>query len=386
MEIPFEIVTHTEFRSAGPGEGLASFTLSQPPMFFLEHITSPRSGGGLGGTVVKTWKKCSDWTEGTQASHVMRHDLIGSAVQLAHVLNDLREYRTRASIPLLNPAYNTTGGLGSPSSHSPTTVQIPQPPLASLQGDSYSAYTQRPAFFGHMRKRSSSGPPAFNKNDPVSYSTHYSTLEGGMDHMGAAPHSAGFASTSFDRPTAVSSFSYGQRSVSDYMTSNVPSSSYLHQPLHDSSTTETSTVPISHGASHRPFSSGPNSHFFPPGRDSPPFSVDSSVRSPVAPPSAHHQFLTPSPPIAGSSYGGGLAGNIVHSTPSLPEIGALMQPRASSAGDGSMLNPPIGLPGLPYYGQDDSRIQEPRTSPRRHESSSYSGAHGGTGTSSSPHT
>src|SRR5271154_3003861 len=45
MEIPFDTILDTEFANAAPGSGLASFTLSQPPIFYLENISSPRSDG-----------------------------------------------------------------------------------------------------------------------------------------------------------------------------------------------------------------------------------------------------------------------------------------------------------------------------------------------------
>ncbi|KAH8117738.1 hypothetical protein DFH11DRAFT_855113 [Phellopilus nigrolimitatus] len=260
MEIPFETITHTEFRNAAPGEGLASFHLSQPPIFFLEHVTSPRLGGGLGGgfggAMTKIWKKCSDWTENTQASQVLRHDLIGSAVQLAHVLNDLREQRTHSSIPLMSPAAYSPGGLlSTPISNSPVSMQIPQPPLTTLQADAYPNILQRPEFLGRSRKRSSSGPPAFTRNVP-SYVGDFSAPSGISEHN--VPHavSAGYTSTSFDRSSQMVSYGYGgQRTVSDYSPSTMQSSP-LHQVMQEPSIPDYSSVPISHGASHRPFSQG----------------------------------------------------------------------------------------------------------------------------------
>lgn len=81
MEIPFDAIVETKFVNAAPGAGLASFFLSQPPVFFLETVTpSPNNGPPL-----RSWKPCSDWTEGMQATKVLRHDLVGSAVQLAQI-------------------------------------------------------------------------------------------------------------------------------------------------------------------------------------------------------------------------------------------------------------------------------------------------------------
>ncbi|KAF8962689.1 hypothetical protein BDZ97DRAFT_1662494 [Flammula alnicola] len=85
MEIPFNTVTDTEFKNVGPHTGLACFVLSHPPIFYLENISSPLGDG----SVVRTWKRCSDWTEGHQASQVLRHTVIGSDEQLAYVLRNL---------------------------------------------------------------------------------------------------------------------------------------------------------------------------------------------------------------------------------------------------------------------------------------------------------
>lgn len=291
MEIPFEIITHTEFRNASPGEGLASFHLSQPPNFFLEHIASPRSAGGLGGGIVKIWKKCSDWTEGTQASQVLRHDLIGSAVQLAHVLSDLREYRQRSSIALLSPsAYSSCSMLSAPTSASSTTMQIPQPPLAGLQND---AFAQRPSFLGHSRKRSNSGPPALTRIVPPSYMDSIPSVSPVAETVTSHPYSAGYASTSFNRPSQLSSYPYGQRVVSDYMPG--PMQTSFHQTIHEQTIPDYSSIPISHGASQRPFSSGPTTtQFFPTGeRNASPLQAGLRQSSTIQSPHG----LTPSPPL-----------------------------------------------------------------------------------------
>lgn len=84
MEIPFDIILNTEFNHAAPGSGLVSFVLARPPTFYLESLDP-----------VRHWKQCADWTEGQQASLVLRHDLVGSAVQLAHVLRHLNVHSSR---------------------------------------------------------------------------------------------------------------------------------------------------------------------------------------------------------------------------------------------------------------------------------------------------
>ncbi|GLB45879.1 putative homeodomain containing protein [Lyophyllum shimeji] len=99
MEVPFETIVDTVFTNAAPGSGLATFMLSKPPLFYLEDI----GPDGTARTLTRHWKRCSDWTEGQQATCVLRHDLTGSAVQLAHLLRNLHTNST--SIPLRPPAY-----------------------------------------------------------------------------------------------------------------------------------------------------------------------------------------------------------------------------------------------------------------------------------------
>lgn len=110
MEMGFDSIADTKFTNAAPGTGLASFMLSRPPTFYLETATSP----SLDGSSVRTWKRCADWTEGMQASKVLRHDLVGSAVQLAHVLRNLSASATGSEISLHPPSYRQNND-GSPS-------------------------------------------------------------------------------------------------------------------------------------------------------------------------------------------------------------------------------------------------------------------------------
>jgi hypothetical protein len=83
MVIPLETILEATFKYVAPGTGLASFVLSHPPVFYLDTMCS-------GNPVLQEWKRCMDWTEGQQASKVLQHDLIGSAIQLAHFLCSLQ--------------------------------------------------------------------------------------------------------------------------------------------------------------------------------------------------------------------------------------------------------------------------------------------------------
>ncbi|KII84457.1 hypothetical protein PLICRDRAFT_366051 [Plicaturopsis crispa FD-325 SS-3] len=121
MEIPFSYIVDTEFTNAAPGSGLASFTLSQPPLFYLEHVPSPEPNE----KALRYWKRCADWTEGQQATKILRHDLIGSAVQLVHVLRNLHLNTPNTDVQLHSPPYYE-------SSASP--MELPQPSMVSTPG------------------------------------------------------------------------------------------------------------------------------------------------------------------------------------------------------------------------------------------------------------
>lgn len=128
MEIPFETIINAEFTNTAPGTRLASFILSQPLLFFLEYITSPAPDG----TTMCRWKTYPDWTGGLKASHVLRHDLIGSAVQFSWFLNNLCA-REQPDIPLRHAnAYQsvTTPPMDMPQPSPPMELSLP--PMASL--------------------------------------------------------------------------------------------------------------------------------------------------------------------------------------------------------------------------------------------------------------
>jgi hypothetical protein len=148
MEIPFDIIRDTEFDNATPGSGLATFILSQPPMFYLEHLSSATSDG----TVIRDWKRCADWTEGHQATKVLRHELIGSAVQLAHLLRTLQD--GGSDVTLHQPSYGT-------AEVSPPPMDFRQEPssASSVAGYYYRHETpdsSSPRHYVESRKRSES--------------------------------------------------------------------------------------------------------------------------------------------------------------------------------------------------------------------------------------
>lgn len=305
MEIPYEIITHTDFRSVGPGEGLASFHLSQPPNFYLENVSSSPSAE-TGMQIIKSWKKCSDWTEGTQASLVLRHDLVGSAVQLAHVLNDLQELRNRSTIPLISPlGYGPSETIATPMSASSSTMHIPEPPLAGLHPAMHSGFTHRPAVLGHMRKRSSSVPPVQARLPSGSYVDEHNLDDNNSGHRSAHPFSAGYTSTTFGKSTQLSSYGFSEVLPPEYAQ---PTMQSTHG---QSSMRETSSPDYSGSVSHvvppRPYVSGAESFYYPAhgNRNSP------SLHLAIGQPPVSHvpQTITPSPlyvtspPSANSSVG-----------------------------------------------------------------------------------
>ncbi|KAI6025786.1 hypothetical protein F5J12DRAFT_715686 [Pisolithus orientalis] len=121
MEIPFDIVADTEFTNAAPGSGMASFFLARPPTFYVETLSPPVPAQGT--EPVRHWKQCADWTEGQQATKVLRHDLVGSAVQLAHVLRHLNTHTTSPDIRLHAPSYFN-------QDTSPAPAEMPQSIMA----------------------------------------------------------------------------------------------------------------------------------------------------------------------------------------------------------------------------------------------------------------
>ncbi|KAJ7219962.1 homeodomain transcription factor [Mycena pura] len=124
MEISLDTIVHAEFThtSSGP-TGLASFALSRPPLFYLE---SPSDHG-----LSRQWKRSTDWTEGHQASQVLRHDLVGNATSLAFLVQSL-QVGAEGSSPL-TPYH---------PSEPPSPMEIPLPPLSVIQRTEQQRYSE----------------------------------------------------------------------------------------------------------------------------------------------------------------------------------------------------------------------------------------------------
>ncbi|KAF7327555.1 U1 snRNP 70K protein [Mycena kentingensis (nom. inval.)] len=135
MEVPFDTIIHAEFTSMAPGpNGLASFVLSRAPIFYLESASDD--------SFPRRWKRSTDWTEGHQASQVLRHDLIGNAASLAFLVQSLQTNAAEAPSPY-SPLFN---------SEPPSPMEIPPPPLSIIQR-SMEEETNKPDST-HIRRRS----------------------------------------------------------------------------------------------------------------------------------------------------------------------------------------------------------------------------------------
>lgn len=315
MEIPFDSILDTVFTNAAPGSGLATFELSEPPLFYLENISSPAADG----SVLRFWKRCADWTEGHQASTVLRHDLIGSAPQLAHIVHDLKANNQGPDIALHSPVYR---------SEPPTSpMELPPPPMAGLAGPDFHHQNDdhvrgRSLYHGHNRKRSFSGPPAIHCN--------FSSGE-------SDTHSVNSSSTTYSR-SPYSPVPLGHSS--EYSPSDIYDD--YPRPLHNAAHFDPyrpMTVP--HGIAPRPYSAQPVPRTF----------YENEPRL-VQPYHNAESMRRHSSATLSQQYGG-------HYTPSPPLLTTPYHPPIHS---NDQLQSPIasGLPGVPY--ESDEELHYPDSS------------------------
>ncbi|RDB30964.1 Homeobox protein Hox-B3 [Hypsizygus marmoreus] len=345
MEIPFETIIDTEFSNAAPGSGLASFLLSQPPLFFLENIGPP----GPDGTPVRHWKRCSDWTEGQQASQVLRHDLIGSAVQLAHLLRNVHNCKT-SDVPLRPPSYH------SEQSTSPmATMELPLPPMAGLTGPGYHYQGDAvdspppPPDQSLFRKRSSYTGPGITTHSPGSV---YSNDSDRPPPPYSAPSSVSYSQQQpyIATTRSAASSSYGDSIYGEYTPSELHHNvAPLAQSVEDQ---QYSDVPISHGLAPRPYSAQPVSPAFynETGMMQQPYQADeqelrmrrshssTTLGQAVMQQHQYHDQRSASPPLLTTPY---------YPPPHL--LGNMPTGHVNHPGSGS---PTVlsGLPGIPDYG------------------------------------
>lgn len=260
MEMSFDTIVDTKFNNAAPGTGLASFIFSRPPTFFLETMTSP----GLDGSSIRTWKRCADWTEGMQASKVLRHDLVGSAVQLAHVLRNLSANTTGSEISLHPPSYRPNTD-PAPSSLPPISG-YPQSNAELLSSTAPSDY------YGYERQRSYSNASVV-LNPPL------------RNIDGAGVGGAGtFGTPGYSQPTSLTQNTPGSGAIyPDFVAGDLESKRPRYRPPHLELPQPDfhHSMPISHTVARRMNYA-----------DEPPLSSGSS----------HTSFHSPSPPIHTPPY------------------------------------------------------------------------------------
>ncbi|KJA23018.1 hypothetical protein HYPSUDRAFT_612848 [Hypholoma sublateritium FD-334 SS-4] len=265
MEIPFHTVTNTEYKMIGPHTGIASFVLSQPPVFYLENVGSPLSDD----PPVRTWKRCSDWTEGHQASKVLRHTVLGSDAELVFLLRNLPANSGTSSIPLRANAYRADCVSTSP-------MELQPPPLAGLGG------ANTPYADSEMKSRP--GSADVRKRSPYSLpDERYAAAHGDLH---PPPHSAPpgpFSRNGFMRPIHPST------------TPNFDSGVYSNYPgVHQAPEPPSySPVPPGGGLYNRPYAAQPQPYFDESPRGMQPFQQDVDDMSPRI--SQPRDYSNPSP-------------------------------------------------------------------------------------------
>ncbi|EGN99000.1 hypothetical protein SERLA73DRAFT_90145 [Serpula lacrymans var. lacrymans S7.3] len=330
MEIPFDIIVDTEFTNAAPGSGLASFILSQPPTFYLENFTSPLSSQGR--DPIRQWKRCADWTEGQQATKILRHDLIGSAVQLAHVLRHLNAHTSGSDIRLHNPSYH-------PGEEAAPVLDIPQPPLVALTGPGYhyqgeALDSQSSSHLTNDRKRSYSGPTIIQNHASQHESTFPSIV---VDSSGSTQQGSSSAFTPSFSPYSGRPHSI-QRNHSPMFT-DFPGVEQHNVSSHAHSS-------LDYGAMSLPRSGASRSYPVPP-MTRPLFGEDMRIvssyhaegHSPTSTGFSQPSFHTPSPPLL--------------TTPFHPSQ-SISVSRGADTLESSMVTM-SGMPGVTYESDDDVR-------------------------------
>ncbi|KAF8638700.1 hypothetical protein AX17_001995 [Amanita inopinata Kibby_2008] len=97
MVIPLHSIMHAALNDHTGESVLLSLFLSECPRFLIQDLKLPGSS--------YDWKVCSDWTEERQASTVLRHDLLGPALQLAHLQQNIRHKPATDRIKLQQSSY-----------------------------------------------------------------------------------------------------------------------------------------------------------------------------------------------------------------------------------------------------------------------------------------
>lgn len=159
MEIPFNTITDAEFVESSPGNALVIFTLSEAPLFHMETTSQQKDG-----TAALEWTRSTDWTEATQASTVLRHELGGDAAQLNHFLLELQPFLLALTSP---PTNHPSSGRAVEDHHQPISGyhEVPRRhsfEIASPQPTGYSPgnFSLDASHFGEYGASDSHGSPS----------------------------------------------------------------------------------------------------------------------------------------------------------------------------------------------------------------------------------
>ena len=264
MEIPFDHIIDTQFTNAAPGAGLASFLLSEPPHFYLESV--PPDGLGP-----RLWKRCADWTEDQQATKVLKHDLIGSAVQLAHLLRNLSTSSQGSDIRLHSPSYHPA------SQSSPNSIEISN---SSLGRPSH-CHQREDNFNGHRpedKRVYSDHSPHEPHGDP-----HFSPTEVNATELIHGPPSAEYHT--YHRPAVSYSDSHHSSMYSSYLDSESLNTSPIEYESIDGLEHQGQRSYLGHRAPQ----------YFDESRISKPYQSEELQRNSTSAPAS--ELGTPSPPI-----------------------------------------------------------------------------------------
>ncbi|KAJ8072606.1 hypothetical protein PM082_016165 [Marasmius tenuissimus] len=130
MSLSFENIASLEFIRIATGGGLLNLDLWRPPTFYMQSVSETLSSLPQ----PRFWRQCTDWTEGAQATHVLRHELRGPIESLETLAGALKARISRSlsrpviTIPvvpqgtsLLNTSHYT---------HSPHELPLPPSPLS----------------------------------------------------------------------------------------------------------------------------------------------------------------------------------------------------------------------------------------------------------------
>ncbi|KAK1218825.1 hypothetical protein PQX77_018441 [Marasmius sp. AFHP31] len=129
MSLPFENIADVEFVRIATGGGLLNLDLWRPPTFYMQSVSETLSSLPQ----PRFWRQCTDWTEGGQATQVLRHELRGPIESLETLAGALKARIARLSRPVITipVAPQGTSLLNTRHyAHSPHELPLPPSPLS----------------------------------------------------------------------------------------------------------------------------------------------------------------------------------------------------------------------------------------------------------------